>query len=220
MTLLIENNTDKSITVQSRDTYINGYSVDAMMSVDVAPGKKANDELTFLKSDLKKCNITTIASIDLVFHVFDSETWKGIFDSELITIETSAAKDFEYVFDNSGYLLYNVNGVEIVLKGLSVDDSYLGPSLMLHISNNGDKNITVQAKNVSINGFMIDSIFSCEVLKGKHAIDGITFMKKDLEENDIVYGSDIKEIEFSFHFFDSEDWKNSYDADPIKISFD
>ena len=41
--LLIENNTDQSITVQAKNANVNGYMVTTMMSADVAAGKKAND---------------------------------------------------------------------------------------------------------------------------------------------------------------------------------
>lgn len=50
--LLIENNSEKSITVQTRKSTVNGVMIDGMISCDVATGKKANDGITFSSTEL------------------------------------------------------------------------------------------------------------------------------------------------------------------------
>jgi hypothetical protein len=52
---------------------------------------------------------------------------------------------------------------------------------------------------------MVDPIFSCEIMSGKRAMDSITFMSSDIEENQI--GS-IDEIELSFHIFKTDGKKS------------
>ena len=215
--LLIENNAEKSITVQSRNESVNGYMIDSMLSCDVAAGKKANDELVFMKSDLALAGITTIADMEFSFYFFDSASWTDSFESDQVTIKTSAADGFTYTFDDSGHKVYDENGIEIVVKGLAKDDSWLGPQIVVYISNNSNKNFTVQVRDVSINGFMIDSIFSTDVRIGKHAIDTITFMSSDLEENEI---ETIEEVELSFHVYDMEHWNTVVDTAPVTIKFD
>ncbi len=214
--LLIENNNEKSVTVQARNASVNGYMVDTSMSADVAAGKKANDALSIMRSDLELAGIETIAEIEFSFHIFDSESWDTIVDSDRIRIETSAAEGFSYSFDDSGNQVYNENGVEIVVKGLSENGSWLGPSIVVYISNTGDSNYTVQVRDVSVNGFMVQSVFSCDVLAGKHAIDTITFLGNDLKENDI---ETIESVELSFHIFDMDNWMTSVDTSPVTIDF-
>ena len=214
--LLIENDSSQPITVQARNTSVNGYMVDTMMSADVAAGKKANDTLTLSQDDLDAAGISTIADIEVVFHVFDANTWDTIFDSDKIRIETSAAEGFEYSFDDSGELAYSDANFEIVIKGLSDGSSWLGPEVVIYICNNGDTDVTVQARDVSINGFMVESLFSCDVAAGKHAIDTVTFLSDDLEENGI---ESIEDIELAFHIFDMESWDTIVDTESVKISF-
>ena len=170
-----------------------------------------------MSSDLERAGITTIADIEFAFHVFDSDSWDTIFDSEIIKIETSAAEGFSYTFDDSGKLVYNENGLEIVVKGLSDENSWLGPSVLVYLSNTSDRDITVQARDVSINGFMVDPFFSCDLLAGKHAVDTITFSSSDLEENDIA---SIETLELYFHVFDLESWDDIFNSPPITIEFD
>ena len=214
--LLIENDSGKDLTFQCRNSSVNGYMIDTMMSVEVGDGKKANDSLTFTKSDLKEAGIEIIADIDFSLHIFTTEGWETYLDTPQIQIETSAAEAYEYMFDDSGDLAYSGEGIKIVTRGLSEDQSILGPSIVVYIENNSDENVTVQARDVSINGFMVDTIFSSDVLMGKRVVDTITFLSSDLEENGIT---SIEDVELSFHIFDSAGWDTVVDTDPITLTF-
>ncbi len=214
--LLIENNSGKNLTVQCRNVSVNGYMVETMMSVDIVNGKKANDNITFMSSDFDACGIIDIADIELSFHIFTTEDWETYLDTDQIQLKTSIADTYHYTFDDSGNVAYNANGIKIIIKGLAEDSSLWGPSIVVYIENNTDKAFTVQSRDVSINGFMIEAIFSCDVMPGKKAVDTITFMESDLEENEI---NNIENVELSFHVCDAESWDDIVDTDVVKITF-
>lgn len=214
--LLIENNSGRAVTVQARGASVNGYMIETLFSADVAPGKKANDTLTFMRSELETAGITTIADIEFCFHIFDSATWDTVLDSAPIKLNTSAAPGFPYAYDDSGDLVYQENGIEIVVKGLAEKDSWLGPEVVVYIHNTSGRDITVQARDVSINGFMVESVFSCDVVADKHALDTITFLSSDLKENGI---EKIESVELSFHIFAMEGWDTIADTAPVTIQF-
>jgi len=216
VTLLIENNSGKDLTFQCRNSSVNGYMVETMMSVDVVNGKKANDSLTFMSSDLEMCGINEIADMEFSFHVFDSKSWEDYLNTENVQLKTSIADSFSYVYDDNGNVVYEGNGVKIVIKGLAEDESLFGPSVVAYIENMGDKDITVQARDVSINGFMVDAMFSCDVVSGKRSIDTITFLDADLEKNSIT---SVDDVELSFHVFDSDSWETVVDTETVKITF-
>lgn len=88
--VLVENNTDGTIIVQTRDSAVNRVMVQTIFSCEVAGGKKANDQIIIMNSDLEQAGIEVIKDIELKFHIFDSQTWDTIFDSEAIMITTSA----------------------------------------------------------------------------------------------------------------------------------
>lgn len=214
--LLIENNSDTNLVFQVRNASVNGFMANTMMSQDVAAGKKSNTEITFTSKGLKECGIDTFANIEFSFHVFTEDGWDTYFDTDIIKIETSAASTYQNTIDDSGEVLYNDNGLKIVSKGLSSSSSVFGPGLMIYIENNTDKDYTIQTRNTSINGFMIDTIMSEKVVSGKKAITAITFLNSSLEDNEI---SDITSIETSFHIFNDNDWLDSIDTDVITINF-
>ena len=87
--LRIENNSGHNITVQSRKTSVNGCTMGdfgAIMSIDVTNGEKAYGTFTLYNSKLEDAGITTIKTIKTSFHVFDSDSWNNLFDTDLITI--------------------------------------------------------------------------------------------------------------------------------------
>ena len=214
--LLIENNSGKDLTFQCGYAAVNGYMVDTTMSVDVANGKKANDGLTLMKSGLEDCGIDTIADMEIAFHIFETSNFETYLDTEAVQIKTSIADTYEYTYDDSGEVAYEGEGVKIVIKGISEDASILGPGMVVYIENTGNKDVTVQTNDVSVNGYMIDTVFSSDVIEGKRAVDAITFLKSDLEENGIT---DIKDVELSFHIMEKGEWGTGVDTDAIKITF-
>jgi len=213
--LLIENNSEENITVQARNGSVNGYMVDFQISSDVAAGKKTNDALSLLSTDLENSNISTICDIEFNFHIFKTDSWEDLTDSELITIATSASGSYEQSYDDSGEVIYDENGVKIISKGISEDGSLMGPALYLYIENNSEQDITIQSRDTSINGFMVDPILSSEIVAGKKSIDTMVFLSSDLTDNGI---ETIDEIETSFHIFTTENWDTIVDTDPIVIS--
>lgn len=109
-------------------------------------------------------------------------------------------------------VLFEENGIKIVFKGIGKD--WLGQTAELRIENTSAKNYTVQVRDVSVNGFMVDPLFSCDVNSGKTANDQISFMESDFEKNDIT---SIEDIELSFHIFNADDWGEDFDSGTITI---
>lgn len=214
--LLVENNSGKNLTFQCNSSSINGYMVENIMSIDVANGKKANDAITFTDTSLEACGITTIADLEFSFHIFDSDSWDTYLDTDFVQLKTSIADTYEYIFDDSGNIVFDEDGIKLVVKGLSEDDSIFGPGIIIYIENNTDENITVQVQDVSINGFMVYGIFSSDVTVGKRAVDSITFMSSELEENGIT---EIQDVELSFHIFETDGWNTIVDTDAIQLAF-
>lgn len=212
--LLIENNSGKNLTFSVRDVTVNGYMNSALFYADVADGKKANDELTFSNTDLQACGITTIADIGLSFHIYDDD-YDDYLDTERITVKTSAYEGFDYAYDDSGTVAFEAKGVKIIVKGLT-DESIFGPGVMLLIINESKKDVTVTTRDVSVNGFMIDDLFYCDVLSGMRAMEAGTFLKSSLEDNGV---EEIEEVEMTFHITEADGWDTIADSEPVTISF-
>ncbi|MGM9680011.1 MAG: hypothetical protein ACI3XR_00745 [Eubacteriales bacterium] len=82
--LYIENTSDRNITVSCDDLSVNGYMVTGFLSETVYKGKFAIGEITVLSSDLEENNITSIDEIELKFHIYDSDSYQTIKDTDPI----------------------------------------------------------------------------------------------------------------------------------------
>lgn len=82
--LYIENKTDRNITVTCDDMSINGYMVTVLLSSTVYQGKYAVDHITVFSASLEENGITSIDTVELKFHIFDSDTLETIANTDAI----------------------------------------------------------------------------------------------------------------------------------------
>lgn len=179
----------------------------------LAAGKKANETIYMSSNQLEAAGINNIGQIEIYFHIYDSDSWDTLVDSEAVIIKTSAYESMDSVAKIEGQDLYVQDGIRIV--GQYVDEnSFWGTAVLLYIENFSDKKISISCDNMSVNGFMVSPFFSSTIYDGKKVFDEITLFSSDLEENGI---ESVEDIEVNFHIYDAE----TYDtiADTGAISF-
>lgn len=113
-------------------------------------------------------------------------------------------------------VLFDNNGIKITYTGMDYISSGFGPKIKLLIENNTNANYTIQVRDFSVNGFMVDTTMSADVNAGKKANDSIIIMSRSLEENSISE-DDMQTFEFSFDIFNSDDWSDGFDTETIII---
>jgi len=104
----------------------------------------------------------------------------------------------------TGTILYDANGIKISYTGIS-RDTYGSLKVKLYIENSSSKKYTVQARNTSINGTMIDPIFSCDIMPGKNAYDGLSLYESQLSAKNITA---INSIEGNFIIVNADNWQD------------
>ena len=212
--LLLENNSDKDITVGCNALIVNDYMITDLFVSGIAAGKKSNETLYLSSTQLKAAGIENVGKIEIYFHVYDSSTYDTIFDTECVTIQTSEYANMDTMPNDAGTELYNQDGIRII--GKTVDEnSFWGTAILLYIENNSGKNVGITVDDMSINGFMMNPFFSTTVYDGKKAIDDITVFSSDLEKNGI---ESIEEVELKFHIYDTDSYSTITDSEPITFS--
>ena len=212
--LIIENNSTQNVTIQTRNSSVNGYMIDFQISCEVAAGKKANDTISISRSELNASGVKAVANIEFNFHIFDTDTWDTIVDSEVVTLNTSLSDTHVQEYDTTGNVLFEDGSVRIISKKL-VEDDY-DTEAILYIENNTDQYITVQARDTSINGFMVDPTMSADIAPGKKAVTDMSFSNTELEENSIT---SVDSIETSFHIFNTDSFDTIIDTPAITITY-
>lgn len=211
--LLVQNDSSNDYNVSCEAVIVNDCMITNMFTCSVAAGKKTNEGIILSSTDLKEAGIDEIGKIELYFSVSNSKTYKTTYNSDCVTIKTSAYDSASMSIDSSGHELYNEGGIKIV--GKYVDENSLwGSSVLLYIENNSGEEVTIQADDLSVNGYMVTALFSSTVYDGKHALDKIALLSSDLEKNNI---ESIDTIELKFKMFDPETYKTIAETDPISF---
>lgn len=139
-----------------------------------------------------------------------------IVEHETTTVETEAeAPTTVKTASKIEKLLMDKNGIKIYYKG--IEDSEYGDekNILIKIENNSKKKYTVQQRDLSINGYMIDGTISETVEVGKKSNTDISIWESDLDKNDITT---ITDISLKFHVFNDDDWSDNFDSDTINIT--
>lgn len=211
--LVIENNTDRDYTIGCDALIVNDYMINDLFVSTVAAGKTANETVDLYSSELKAAGIENVGQIELYFHAYDDD-FNYLFRKEYAVIETSCYDDMDTSADEDGTELYNENGIRIV--GKTVDEnSFWGTSILLYIENNSGKNVGISVNDMSVNGVMMDPLFSTTVYDGKKAVDSITLFESDLQDNDI---ESIDSAELKFNIYNADSYQTIVETDTISIS--
>lgn len=213
----VSNDTDKNIIVSATNVSVNDIMIDQDLSCEVASGKKDNSDMTFYENEMEVADIEKIKDIEFNLCIYDSDTWDEIDTSDVISLTTNGSEDYVQQIDNSGTSIVDQDGVKMVVKKLDSEDSFWGADIYVYVENNTDDSIVIQADNVSINGYMVDPTFSCDVMPGKKAFDTITFFDSDLEDNGI---EDITELEATFNILDGDSYLEKFSTSAITITFE
>ncbi len=141
--VLVENNTNRAVTVQTFESSVNGVMINTTLSCELAGGEKGNDEINIMESDLELAKIKTIKDIELKFNVYDPETWDPFFDFDTVKITTTADPSFVQEYDDSGIIALDDGGIKIVFQKVVIDESQIGADVFVYIENNREEDVTL-----------------------------------------------------------------------------
>jgi|GEM_PF-1108279 len=207
--ILCENLTsDKTLMYSIDDTAVNGYMIGSFFANEVAPGKKAFEDLSFSSSDLSASGITSCDKVELKLRVYDSNDWSaapliedrfafyptGLSDEEIVIPDRPTTEGEMIVEDNENF--------DFIILGAETS-SLGGYRLNCYMENKTDKTLMYTWDETSVNGFMIDPFWARSVSPGCRLRSDISFSSSKLKENHI---DTVEEIEFKLKVYDNENW--------------
>ncbi len=198
--LEIENKSSKDVIVGCDALIVNNYMITDLFSANVAAGKKSNETMYLSSSGLEAAGIDAVGQIEVYFKLVNPETYMDIKDFDCVTIKTSEYDNMDTKADDSGVELYNKNGIRIVGKAVD-ENSFWGMGILLYCENKSGKNVGISVEDLSVNGYMMETLFSNIVYKDKMLVDDITLFESDLEENGI---ESIDNAEMKFRIYNAD----------------
>ena len=207
----IENRSETDVTVEVRDVCVNGWMMDTSFFSAVAAGQETEGAIVFLAARMKRSGIETISDMEFSFYILDQNRVLFL-NSGPVTVRISAVSTGRSPFDGPGEELYHENGVRIVSMGFAEQESVFGPELVLLMENTTDRTVTVQARNVSVNGSAADVVFSEDILAGRRTAAAVTITGVSREE--------LREMTFSLRVLDRDRRAILFDTDSFTVRTD
>ncbi len=185
---------------------INGVKNDPFWASEVAPGKKANESITFMTAELEENGVTDVTDICMTFRVYDSNDFMAdpVAEETVNVYPMGVEKATRFVRENApeDQILVDNEFVTVIVTGYS-NDSLWGYSANVFVVNKSDKAIMCSVDEVSVNGFMVDPFWAASLEPDTCSFETITWMSESLEENGIT---EVETIEFLLRVYQEEDW--------------
>ena len=225
--LRMKNGTARDVQVFARDVALNGYIVDAYPCWEDADGSVSYGEpprvpadaamdsrLVFNADDMARSGVTTVAELELSFRVDDADTWETLLEGDPVLLRTAAAETYEQTYDESGTLVYENDGVRIIVQGLETGDADWDepPGVAVCVANWGERDIYVTAAQVVVNDtdMLGDTFFGAEVPVGKREVARLTF-------GALGSAAMLDELTVSFQIADRETGDRLAETEPVTL---
>ena len=155
---------------------------------------------------MKRYGISEYTDIEITILAYNSDDIMGEpLPDETIHIypygEEKATK-FEYEIKDTDQVLVDNEYITVAYVGSESDD-VSGYTATIYIVNKTDTKVTLDASDVSVNGYMADPLYMETLERGKSAFSGINWLNSDFESAGIDKSS-ISNIEFNLDIYDED----------------
>lgn len=206
LNVYLENkSSDKKFLFSVDGASINGVSAAALFSKEIAAGKKAMEEITFMDDSLPEL-LGDFTDIMLAFRVHDADDWAA---DDIVTEtvhvypfgEENAVRYVRQPQDTDTVIVDN-DDLTVIVTGYDPDGVW-GYSVNLYLVNKTDKALMFSVEDVSVNGLMSDPLFATTVEAGTSAFPQLSWSDSEFEKNGIT---EVEEIEMNFRVYDANVW--------------
>jgi hypothetical protein len=134
LTLLIENSSNSYAVLNAYDISYNGFMAEDSSSgaFHIKPGEVTKNHILIHSKDVEQSGFDQIATMEFTLDIYQDG---ANYDSDIITIDTSAKNEYSQKSAPSGEVLYNDKNIKIVYLGQENTSSY-GPVCNFYIENN------------------------------------------------------------------------------------
>ena len=206
-----ENKSDTDYMFSVDSATINGVAAEPLFAVDVAAGKKAKEDITFMDPFPKGVDVGEFTDIALTFSVSDPEDWEAdavanvtahvypLGEDKATTYVREAQETDQVLVDNELFTMIAMN---------SEEDDMWGYTTNVYFVSKTDKDLLLSIDEASVNEYMAEPFFAATLPAGGCAFGAIAWLGESLEDS----GFDtVESIEFTLSAADNNDWL----ADPL-----
>ena len=138
------------------------------------------------------------------------------FESEEVSLSTSASGSYEQPMPDGGYTLYDEDGVQIIID-YHGKDSDGNEVFSLLFKNDSDSDMIISCDDMSVNDFMAESYIYATLKNGSVYYDLLSFTEEELNEVGI---ENIENIQMKFEGRDVDTYSEIFSTDTLIFTVD
>lgn len=237
LALDIVNNTGKELTLYKLPSSIGGWMEDLYcLTVDetgyinmdgtfTIPAETDTNKYYMYVGNfiLGKYGFTEIPDIELGFEIYAGEDAEEPFMTELVDVVNPDYTGVTPEPDESGDVMYDKDGVKIVMQGETYDADYFGPQIKLYASNNTDKTVMIRIPETTLDGTAFDAYGDMIIAPGKRESEEVAFGFIDNFEKSMTEVEPVSEITMKFDIYEYDQQGDNIlldSADPVTVNYD
>lgn len=157
----IENKTNTDINVNFTDVSVNGLMGELYFGCNITANKKTREILEFSNEEIDK-----LVNLEGFIYVYDANTYTPMDNYSFSALKNENVKEVEE--SKNGKVLIENDYIKVLYLGKRIKDGYL-PGIKLEIINKTEDFLFITSADVSVDGYMSDSVLGCEVVGRKIA---------------------------------------------------
>ncbi len=185
----LENKTDKKLSIDLDDLYVNGLQVNGFVYEDVEPQESLELDLEIYDIHMNEIRQKHIYQLDLFFEIEDPEDWMAdpvLEDHFTLNVQPGEAEPWE---QDPAMTLLETEDLKAVWLPAGERDEILGMDLYVFCENGKDIPVSFEITDLKVNGIEVDKVWWEDEIKG-----GFVGVSKESVSADFLKQNEIAEI--------------------------
>lgn len=193
----VTNKSDRDVEAVTELLSVNGFMTPAdALYMQVAEGETVQGFLQLSEYELADQGIKQPAQIQFCLNIYDFGSYELIGWTDLVTLDTDIAESYVQPVDDTGWEIYNQDGLRIVLQSMELY-SYGESSMRLYAENTSNRTVMLYEQEILVNGEESYGIFWTTLRPGTRSVQTVWF--GEMQEQGIDDLSQIQEVSMSLH---------------------
>lgn len=216
----LENKSDSTVyTYIVESAAANGVQVETLFYEKVEPGEKSDEKIYFWDDDLVNNGVGEFTDAKLTFRVYDGSSDED--DVVNVTVHVypygkDEAERYIRRVQNTDNVIVDNEYAKVIIMGYD-ENSFWGYDVKLFIENKTNTTLVLSLDDASVNGIMIEPLYTSGVSAGNCIFNSVTWCSGDLIQNGI---SEVETIEFKLIMYSDDNWTRDTVEDFLKVEID
>lgn len=201
----LENRTQENLMFSLNNVSVNGYMCDPLWAATVNAGMKANEKISFSKTELERSAITEVTDIAFTLSVYNGDDWmqpRLVEDTfSVYPHGEELAKDYPRTAQPGDIVLFDNEQCTMIVTGFDPENMW-GYTVNVYLENKTEKNLMFTVSDAAVNALMCDPYWATVVAAGKKSNTAISWLKEDFSVNGI---NRVERLTLPVRVYDSDD---------------